>query len=307
MGKKLTTAEWITKARIVHGDKYNYSKVKYVNSRTKVCIICPDHGEFWQNPSDHLRGHGCITCGYYNAGNNVLNTNDFILRAKEVHGDKYDYSKVNYTKTINKVIIICPKHGEFEQAAHSHLNGNGCPICATEHIKEACKLTKEQFINNSKYWHGDYYDYSKVKYLNNYTPVIIICPKHGEFEQLPSNHMAGTGCPLCIKASTGERKVFEFLNSKNIKFISQYKIKSHTNQSGYMYVDFYLPEFNIYIEYNGIQHYKPVYVMGGQLQFERQQARDEELRQYCKDNNINLIEIRYDEDVWEILNEKLCK
>lgn len=302
-----TSNEFIEKAREIHGNKYDYSKVEYINNRTKVCIICPEHGEFWQIPYDHLQGRGCTTCGYYIAGNKVVTTEDFIARAREIHGDRYDYSQVVYTKTLNKVIIVCPEHGAFQQAAHSHLSGNGCPHCAKNHLAEMYKFSKEQFINNSKYWHGNYYDYSKVDYINNYTPVTIICPIHGEFQQTPSNHMAGRGCSLCNKMSAGEQAVYDFLKSKNIEFITQYKLQSTVNQSGFMFVDFYLPEYNTYIEYNGIQHYVPVDYMGGQLQFEKQQRRDSELRQYCEHNNINLIEIRYDEDVWETLNKKLCK
>ena len=137
------TEEFIRRARLVHGDKYNYSKVEYVNSQTKVCIICPIHGEFLQTPDDHLQGHGCIICGYYNAGNNVLSTNDFILRAREVHGDKYDYSKTKYNGIYQKICIICPKHGEFKQKPIKHIIGQGCPICAQELCYSETRLFEE--------------------------------------------------------------------------------------------------------------------------------------------------------------------
>ena len=290
----LTLEEFITKAREVHGDVYDYSKVEYKNNRTKVWIICPEHGEFYQTPDIHLSGCGCPECA-------KLSTEDFIRNARKVHGSEYDYSKVIYTRSTDKVLIICPKHGEFRQTASSHLAGTGCPKCATE----KCKLTKEQFINNSKYMHGDLYDYSEVNYVNSHTPVTIICKQHGRFNQLPSNHMQGAGCPLCNKTSEGEITVMNILNKEQIEYIPQYKVHSKVNPSGFMYVDFYLPKFNIFIEYNGRQHYAPVEVMGGLPRFEIQKARDEELRQYCKDNDIKLIEIRYDEDVWEVLNEKL--
>ena len=112
--RKLTTYEFIEKAKKVHGDKYDYSKVEYVNSRTKICIICPQHGEFWQTPNAHLMKEGCPKCKGENVSKvNRRTTNEFIEKAKKVHGDKYDYSKVDYKNNSTKVCIICPIHGEF--------------------------------------------------------------------------------------------------------------------------------------------------------------------------------------------------
>ena len=105
---KLTTEEFINKAKDVHGDKYDYSKVEYINRRTEVCIICPECGEFQQTPHSHLAGNGCPKCKGW-----VFNTEDFIDKAKKVHSDKYDYSEVVYTKSCEKVKIICSTHGEF--------------------------------------------------------------------------------------------------------------------------------------------------------------------------------------------------
>ena len=113
------TKEFIAKAKAVHGDKYDYSKVNYVNSFTKVTIICPKHGEFEQTPNLHLKSQGCPNC----YGNKKMTIEEFIKRAKEVHGDKYDYSKVKYVNALTKVTIICPIHGEFEQTPAKHLLG----------------------------------------------------------------------------------------------------------------------------------------------------------------------------------------
>jgi hypothetical protein len=192
MPGKLTTEEFVQKAREVHGDKYNYSKVEYKNSTTtKVCIICPTHGDFYQLPNSHLRGAGCPRCG----GNIKLTKEEIVKRAKEVHGDKYDYSKVVYKNSITKVCIICPIHGEFYKKAASHLLGSGCPECSG--LK---KLTTEKFIEKAKKVHGDKYDYSKVDYKNSTTTkVCIICriDGHGKFYQLPNSHLRGQGCPNC--------------------------------------------------------------------------------------------------------------
>ena len=189
--------EFIIKARKIHGDKYDYSKVKYVNNITKICIICPEHGEFWQIPSNHLRGFGCKKCSGM-----FLDKNTFIERATLKHNSKYDYSKVDYKNNHTKVIIICPEHGEFCQNPSSHLKGVGCPKC-----NGGVKFTQEEFFKKAKEIHGDKYDYSKVEYKNCSTKVCIVCPEHGEFLQSPNKHLRGQKCPKCsgvAKSNTDE-------------------------------------------------------------------------------------------------------
>ena len=187
--KKLTTEEFIKRATEVHGDRYDYSKVEYVNNKTPIVIICADHGPFEQLPNVHLSGHGCPTC----SGRKRSTTEEFISKAREVHGDKYDYSKVEYVNMAKEVCIICPEHGEFGQRPSNHLNGAGCPKCS----HPSSKYTTEEFIAKAREVHGDKYDYSKVKYINNKTDVCIICPEHGEFYQKPSQHLQGHGCDKC--------------------------------------------------------------------------------------------------------------
>ena len=193
--KRLTTEEFIRRAKEVHGDRYDYSKVEYVNTRRKVCIICPKHGEFWQIPLHHLKGSGCPNC----VGKKRLTTEEFIRRAKEVHGDRYDYSKVEYVNARTKVCVICPEHGEFRQTSSEHLRGQGCPKCGQEKKVSSSTMTTEEFIRRAKEVHGDRYDYSKVEYVNTRTKVCIICPEHGEFLQIPNNHLQGQGCPYCAQ------------------------------------------------------------------------------------------------------------
>jgi superfamily II DNA or RNA helicase len=192
MSRKLTTEEFIKRAKEVHGDKYDYSKVEYKSAKEKVCIICPLHGEFWQIPSNHLHGYGCPKC----SGKNRT-TEDFIAEARKIHGDKYDYSKVEYVNTKTKVCIICPEHGEFWQNPCDHLIGKGCPKCSGVN-----KSNTEEFVKKAKEIHGDKYDYSKVFYINNKTKVCIICTEHGEFWQTPINHLNGQGCPICCESGT---------------------------------------------------------------------------------------------------------
>ena len=216
-------AKFIEKAKQVHGDKYDYSKVNYIDSHTKVCIICPIHGEFWQIPNSHLKGKGCSKCGIINATlKRRSKTEEFINKAREVHGNKYDYSKVEYLNNHTKVCIICPIHGEFWQTPYSHLK-HGCPKCSNNK-----RLTTEEFIEKSRKVHGDKYDYSKVKYINNSTKVCIICPIHGEFWQKPQNHMQGKGCLKCCgKSLTNEEKIAKLKIIHNNKY--DYSISDFTN------------------------------------------------------------------------------
>ena len=211
--RRKTLENFIEEAHKVHGNKYDYSKVKYVNTNTKVRIICPIHGEFEQRPADHIKGVGCKYCSHRSY---ELTTEEFIERAKKVHGDKYDYSKVEYINNHTDVCVICPIHGEFKQNPILHLSGCGCKYCS----HRSYELTTEEFIERAKKVHGDKYDYSKVKYINNKTKVRIICPIHGEFEQNPYHHLKGSGCPYCNNGLTKQYKfnlLQEFENEYDFK------------------------------------------------------------------------------------------
>ena len=200
MGKKLTKDEFIKKANKIHKDKYDYSKVDYVNSNTKVCIICPEHGEFWQAAGNHTQGQGCQKCGFEkNRKSFSLTTEDFIKKANEVHNGKYNYDKVEYKNANTKVCIICSEHdhGEFWQRPSQHLMGQGCPKCAQIVRNDSHRLSLHEFIKKANEIHNGKYNYSKVKYVNAMSKVCIICPKHGEFWQTASNHTQGNGCPKC--------------------------------------------------------------------------------------------------------------
>ena len=203
MPKKKTKEEFIKEATEKHKGKYDYSKVEYVNNKTKVCIICsnPEHGEFWQSPSVHLRSGGCPKCGQIVRNDSKrLSLLEFIKKSRKVHGDKYDYSKVEYVNAHTKVCIICPEHGKFEQKASAHLSGYGCPKCGHK------TPLIEDFVKKSKRKHGNKYDYSKAVYVDWKTKVCIICPEHGEFWQKLNDHTNGQGCPTCAHEANGERK-----------------------------------------------------------------------------------------------------
>lgn len=285
------TEEFIRKAILVHGDKYDYSKVAYVNSTTKVCIICPIHGEFWQRPAEHLRGKGCIKCGQALCGQKQREKAKeiFVTRCKAIHGEKYTYDKVDYVDSHTKIIVTCKKHGDFETLPYRILNGCGCKMCKSENAHKLLSKGTSRFIADAKRIHGDLYDYSLCNYYNSHSKVIVICREHGTFEVGAGEHLDGCGCPLC-KESLGEKRIRMYLEKKGISFIRQHPIIYKENKYK---VDFFISSRNLIIEYNGEQHYKPVKMFGGAKAFHKQKQRDINLRDYCKEENIRLLEISY--------------
>jgi len=204
MGKttKKNTESFIERAKLVHGDTFDYSLVNYVNTSTKVKIICPIHGEFEQIPANHLRGAKCFKCKIDKLTSlNTLGVDEFIRKSKIKHKDKYDYSLVKYIKHDNKVKIICPIHGVFEQEPKVHYRGSGCFECGkkigAEKLSKLKLMGLDVFVERSKLVHGEKYDYSLVEYISSEAKVNIICPIHGVFEQTPSIHLRGSGCNEC--------------------------------------------------------------------------------------------------------------
>jgi hypothetical protein len=184
-----TTDDFIQSAQSVHGYRYDYSLTEYINARAKVKIICPDHGVFEQSPCEHM-SYGCARCG----GTAKKTTEEFIDESNIVHGGKYDYSLVEYYGNKEKVKIICPDHGVFEQTPKDHVKGRGCIKCAG-----VAQKTTEDFISEAVIVHGNRYDYSLVEYSSNKEKVKVICPEHGVFEQVANNHLRGQGCCKCAE------------------------------------------------------------------------------------------------------------
>ena len=196
-----STSQFINKAIKIHGSKFDYSKVEYVGSHTKVCIICLEHGEFYQSPTNHLSGNGCPRCAWqYKRGKYRLTTlKTFITQAKAIHGDKYDYSKVDWKNTYTAITIICPFHGEFSQVPQNHIRLRcGCKKCGREIAKSKVnKYSTTYFLNHAKKVHGKKYDYSNSQCFAATDQVEIICPVHGKFKQIANQHLQGHGCPKC--------------------------------------------------------------------------------------------------------------
>lgn len=351
------TQEFIKNAKKVHGDKYIYGKVEYVNNQTKIEIICPIHGSFLQRPNKHLQGDNCMQC----SSKNRITTQEFIQRAIEIHGNKYDYSEVIYINNKTKIKITCNRNNHtFMQIPRSHLKGYNCPDCSSSK-----KLTTEKFIKKANLKHNYRYDYSLVDYKSTYEKVFIICKEHGKFEQQPSNHLSGSDCPKCkgrncdtkffieksIKVhgdkydyslvnytsainkiivkckehgkfeqiardhlnghgcskcndSKGEKYIRLFLLKNNISFISQYKYDDCRNINKLPF-DFYLPDYNVLIEYDGEQHFKSIEKFGGIEYYIKVINNDKIKNEYCLNNDIRLLRISYYEykKIDNILND----
>lgn len=360
--KKLTTEEFIERAREIHGDKYDYSKVNYVNGTTKICIICPKHGEFWQTPArhlcgdkcpncfksfkktteqfieeackvhgdkydyskviyngnkkpitiicpkhgpwitkplSHLQGQGCRKCYEERIGDRSrLTTEEFIKRSHEKHGDKYDYSKVVYQRGEDQVCIKCPEHGEFWQRADKHMQGHGCPKCAEIINGINKRLTTEKFIEKARNVHGNRYDYSKSLYKTTDDYVTIICSKHGEFEQVAGVHLQGNGCPKCNRSRL-EETVENVLLENGIVFETQKRF----NWLGFQSLDFYLPDYNIAIECQGEQHFSLVELFGGDDGFKTRITLDIKKNKHCLNNGVKILYVVGDDTLLDINND----
>ena len=219
--KRLSLDDFILKCKSRHGDTYDYSKVNYKTLNDKVVINCREHGDFLQSANSHEQGHGCPKCKNKSTSKRLSFTTDrFVKLSISKHGDKYDYSKVEYKRSNYKIKIICKKHGEFEQSANNHLRGFGCPECAFELNLKYRLSTTEEFISKSKIAQNKEYDYSLVKYKDAGSKVIIICPIHGQFEQNASHHLQGHGCKKCAVANLAEKS-----RTTNQEFIEKCKIK----------------------------------------------------------------------------------
>jgi hypothetical protein len=239
MSKKLTTAEFISNAVSVHGDRYDYSNVEYINTHTLVVIGCRIHGMFKQVPVSHKQGIGCAKCAFDNHRTTLLR---FIEQSRLVHNNLYDYSKVDYIDTKTKVIINCFTHGIFKQKPNDHLSGVGCAKCSDNSSNTL------DFIRKALLIHGNKYDYSEVNYTVAHSKIIIKCVSHGMFIQKPICHLLGQGCPSCTskisKIETMWLDSHRVPNDQNHRQVSVLKNKR-------IKVDGFIPETNTVYEFWG--------------------------------------------------------
>ena len=335
--KLSNTEDFIKKAQEIHfsydddGDKipkYTYDNVVYIASDKKVNITCPIHGDFPQRPDSHLSGSGCDECGIISQ---TSNKEDFIKKAQEIHflydedGNKipkYTYDNVDYKGALRIVNITCPIHGDFPQTPNNHLAGSeGCDTCYRKHMTS----NTEDFIKRAREIHFLYdenrnkipkYTYDNVVYIASDKKVNITCPIHspklGDFPQSPSSHLRGNGCPWC-RESKGEKVIKQILFEKNINCTPfkkyddciSYKSKNGLIKQCYkLEFDFYLPENNTLVEYDGEYHFSKrknvsleKYINGV--------FNDREKNEYTKAKNIKFIRIGYLDK--ENIEEELMK
>jgi len=237
----------------------------------------------------------------------ALTQEKFIEKSKLKHGDRYDYSQVEYKTSHIKVDIICPEHGVFSLEPRKHMYANrGCPKCGRSRCGDYKKFSADIFIQRALDKWGDLYDYSLVNYKNDKTPVTIICKKHGEFQRLPNKHLwSDRGCPNC-RATTGEYQVQKWLTDNNIHFVKEYTFKE-CKDKGLLRFDFYLPDYDVCIEYDGRQHTQDCSDFWKNFNLQDRQKKDRIKTQFCNEKEIGLIRIAYNENVNNILNEQLWK
>ena len=292
--RKLSTQQFIQKAILVHGDKYDYSNVIYLGFYIKIIIICPEHGEFLQSPSDHLSGCGCKTCRDDKMSlARVSNLQQFIEKAIIIHSDKNDYSNSLYINARTKLCITClaNNHGDYWQTPNNHLRGKGCPKCHLETIGKWNTSNLEEFIKKAIARHGDKYNYDLSLYNRDNIKLKIKCNKCNIiFTQTPNSHLQGAGCPSC-SSSKGELALEAIFKKHNIEAEPQYNIPEIV--ANYE-IDFYLPKYRLLIEFHGRQHYEYIpFFHDGDYTFEDQKTRDEMVRDAAVRWKYGYLELNY--------------
>lgn len=279
--KRLTTEEFVERAMKVHGSRYSYDSTVYKTANDKVEVHCKTdgHGMFYPLPGNHLKGSGCPLC----AGNAKLTTGQFISKAMSIHGEKYGYGRAQYVSYFKKVLIECRVHGPFMQTPADHLSGKGCGKCIGRY------KTTSQFIEELVLVHGARYDYSKMVYKGIDNKIEIVCKKHGSFWQKAGSHRKGFGCIYC-RNSRGEDAVEKSLERLLVAFEKEKKFGDCYFHKNYpLRFDFYLPEFNAIIEFDGMQHY----VESWQKSLKRTQRNDDVKNRYCVTHGIPILRIPY--------------
>lgn len=283
--RKRTDIELLNEFNKVHNFKYTYkTPLNYKSGRDYIDIKCNIHSWFRLTSEYHLSGRGCPKC--VSSKKKKIN---FIKKCIFKYGLKYEYRFINYIDSRIHVKIKCKKHGIFkimpEVFLKKNLKTEPCPLCELER-RQKLFVIKANRVHNYKY------NYSKLNYVNPFTNIEILCPKHGSFWQSPHNHLSGNGCKYCSidqKISKGEKKIKEYLESRNVLYMQEYIFK---DLKKYRF-DFYLPNHNTCIEYDGELHFKSVDFFGGDKTLENTQQRDSIKNNYCRDNNIKILRIPY--------------
>nr|DAO40893.1 MAG TPA: restriction enzyme [Herelleviridae sp.] len=292
MCKKITKDEFIKRINSVSNGGISVIDEEYYGTQEKYMFKCNHCGyELKTRGYSVLQGHGCREC--YNRRNSKNKT--FSLEKVQKIVDES-----GYTTTRNNVWIICKKHGKFSINALTFMHGNGCPKCAKEKNAMSRAIKINDFIDRANELHNRYYLYDNIKEIKNTKEKVeIVCPKHGEFWQTPHGHLQGKGCPKC-KSSHLENEIRNFLIENNVDFTEQYRISWLGLQS----LDFYLNEYNVGIECQGIQHFESVERFGGECGLNKCKEMDKRKFKKCQENGIKLLYysnlgIKYPYEVFE--------
>jgi len=305
--KKLTFVEQLPLFNQIHDNKYEYDESTYIKTSVRMRIICKIHGEFCISPETHKLGKGCPTCK--NIKMSKLKTLPFeqqLIDFNKTHKDRYQYDELTYVNNSTKMRMICKEHGEFWQSPNNHKNGRNCPKCSLQTGTDKTRFSFNRQVEDFNKIHNYFYKYIENSYVDNSTKMIIVCPIHGEFLQKPSKHKQGHGCPKCNN-SNGEIKIFDYLRINNMIYEAQKRFVNCIYKKPLPF-DFYLPELNICVEFDGEQHFKFVKRWHKtQEGFKIQQLKDKIKNDYCEKNNIKLIRIPYTEfdNIEELLDNEL--
>ena len=302
--KRISTNEFIVSCLEIYGNKkYDYSKVNYVNNKTKVEITCKIHNHiFYQIPNDHKNTEGCIKCASEKQSKLQLKDITHFIDELTKRYPNLNFNDFEYNGKDIKGIVVCNIHGSFKvslnELLHIKKSKLGCPLCIKDNLRKNKTLKKEEFIKKAKNKHSDLYNYDNTIYINSRSKLNILCIKHNyTFSILANHHLQGYGCPIC-NHSKGELKIYNYLILNNIKFNPQQKFKDCKNIRSLRF-DFYLPDYNCCIEFDGQQHFIPTSFTSNKLvktmgeNFKNIQIRDTIKNNFCLKNNINLLRINF--------------
>ena len=291
--KKTDSETYLQKANFVHNNFFTYPDLKLPDGlRSEITIRCPYHGDFNLIASYHLNGGGCPKCKDEGIEHEIAklpqrNKSTRKLTDEEVRkriGGRYGTEKMRYVNNATPIILTCPIHGDFEILPLHLFQGQGCRKCARNEPK-----TTESFIEEAKIARNDIdYNYEHVEYNGYHVPVLITCPRHGDFPMTPANFLHGRqSCPLC-KPNKMQDSVRKALKDKDIAFIEQCR-RSTLLWLDRLSLDFYLPDRKLAIECQGIQHFQPVARFGGDESFSRVIERDKLKKTLCEEHGITLL------------------
>jgi very-short-patch-repair endonuclease len=341
---KLTTEEYINKAKLIWNNLYDYSQTIYSGSRKSISFICNVHGSTTISRAQiHIASknpRGCKKCSVEKSIENrrktKYSTEELLQLCQEKYQEQYDYSETVFQGMNYDITVKCNIHNiYFTLKLNSHLRPEtqtGCSECGKDRFKQLCldrKITKEEVLKRAfTIWGNEYIYPDDIKFDNMHDKISVICRIHGPFSVTPQHHLHKTkpsGCPKCSQ-SKGEKKISEYLEKNHIVYVSQFKVNRYiwdiTNDYmlGYDDIneigniknkpfDFYLPDYDLMIEYDGEQHEQPVKYFGGVERFEKQQKIDATKTNYCLQNGIELLRISYRDfqNIENILEKILTK